>query len=123
MLAPLEIQALDESLESGYRVQQIKQLGDPAAGDVIPIISAGDRGLNRLITSGLNVALVAGILICLIPWRRFVLPLTSHPAFWLLLMGLFGFAVAPVGVAGALILLAVALPVIPWKKPVSQTVD
>jgi hypothetical protein len=84
---------------------------DPPLG--VQLASHGDRGLRSLIISLLTLILIGGLLICLRPLQRLVTPTVGHPAFWLALMGVFGFAVAPLPVAAALILVAVALPVFP----------
>lgn len=94
------------------RVSQISTDNPPRA--LQPAMS-GEQGLRSLIVSGLTLALIGGILISLRPLRRMALPVVTHPAFWLGLMGIFSFAVAPVPVAASLVLVAVALPVFPTR--------
>lgn len=83
--------------------------------------SANDRGLRTMIVNGLTLMVIGGFLVCLSPFRRFLLPIVGHPAFWLALIGIFGFAVAPIPVAGAILLVAVSLPVFPSKRRSART--
>ena len=82
-------------------------------------VSSNDQGLRSLIVNVLTLILVGGILMILRPIHRLVTPVVTHPAFWLGLMGIFGFAVAPVPVAAAIVLVAVSLPVFPSRRPTS----
>jgi hypothetical protein len=77
-----------------------------------PVLDS-DRSLRSLILNGLTLLLLAGLLLCLRPFAKALLPIVSHPATWLACLGFFGFAVAPIPVAAALILVAVSLPVFP----------
>ena len=74
-----------------------------------------------MIVNGLTLAVIGGFLICLGPFRRYLVPVVGHPAFWLALVGIFGFAVAPIPVAGAILLVAVSLPVFPSKRRSART--
>jgi hypothetical protein len=107
---------------NGFQVERITALTATDEAHAVVSNSATDRGLRTLIVNGLTIALVIGLLACLIPVYRFVAPVTGHPAFWLAMMGIFGFAIAPIGVAGAMLLLAIALPAFPAKRPVSDLV-
>lgn len=106
----------------GFEVESITALTGMDRPRLVSPVSSGDRGLKTLIANGLTIVLVAGILGCLIPLRKYVAPVTAHPAFWLGLLGIFGIAIAPLYVAAALILLAIALPVFPAKRQVSDPV-
>ena len=112
--------ALDSELGSskfgGFQVERITVLNADQPADAVQPVSPSDRGLITLIDNSLTLMLVVGVLICLIPFYRRVAPWTAHPAFWLACMGLFGFAIAPAVVAGAMLLLAIALPVFPTKR-------
>lgn len=81
-----------------------------------------DQGLRLLITNALTVLLTGGLLVALRPLRRRVRPAASHPAFWLALLGLFGFVVAPIPVAASLLLVAVALPVFPRRFAMTPSI-
>ncbi len=111
-----------DSAISGFEIERITALSATTKAPAVQSSSATDRGLKTMIVNGLTIALVIGLLICLIPVYRFVAPVTAHPAFWLALMGIFGFAIAPIGVAGAMLLLAITLPVFPTKRRVSGRV-
>ncbi len=131
IIPPTDVSPLDPVAEidfggfdySGFQIDQITDLSATEQSQPLQPIPLSDRGLETLIVNGLTLAAVVGVLACLIPVYRFVTPIIAHPAFWLALMGVFGFALAPVGVAAALVLLAVALPVLPTKKPVSGLRD
>ncbi len=118
-LSNLAMESLFGSFDiSGFQVERITSLNANQSGHAVQPESSSDRGLKTLINHSLTLMLVIGILVCLIPLYRFAAPLTAHPAFWLASMGVFGFAIAPIGVAGAMVLLAIALPVFPVKRPV-----
>jgi hypothetical protein len=106
----------------GFQVESITALTGMVRPRLVSPVSSGDRGLKTLIANGLTMLLAAGILGCLIPLRKYLAPVTAHPAFWLGLLGIFGIAIAPLYVAAALILLAIALPVFPAKRQVSDPV-
>jgi hypothetical protein len=95
------------------RVSQVSESEPPRA--IQPALHS-DRGLRTLIVNALSLILICGLLVCLRPLYRIIVPVIGHPAFWLGLMGVFGFAVAPLPVAAALILVSVALPVFPRRR-------
>jgi hypothetical protein len=80
------------------------------------VASGGNTGLRNLIVNGITLIVIMALLTCVGPLRRFIVPVVSHPAFWLALVGVFGFAVAPVPVAGAILLVAISLPVFPSRR-------
>jgi len=96
--------------------QQVMALSAANRPRPIPSISERDLGLRTLIINLLTLILVVGLLMCLRPLQRMVVPILVHPAFWLALTGIFAFAVAPVAVAGALLLVAVTLPAFPSNR-------
>jgi hypothetical protein len=99
----------------GFVVDRVRRLsGGNRPHSFQPGLS-NDRGLRNLIVNVLTLLVVCGLLVCLRPLERFAIPVTEHPAFWLALMGIFGFAVAPVAVAAAIILVAISLPVFPSR--------
>lgn len=100
----------------GYRLGNVSRLATTTRLPSIGLTSTNDVGLRNLMLNLLTLALVTGLLVCLRPFRRFAMPVVVHPAFWLALMGLFGFAVAPMPVAAAMLLCAVALPAFPGKS-------
>ncbi len=95
------------------RVSQPSETEPPRA--VQPALHS-DQGLRSMLFNALTLILIGGLLLCLRPLQKLVVPILNHPAFWLGLMGIFGFAVAPVPVAAAMILVAVALPVFPQRR-------
>ncbi|MDG2221027.1 MAG: hypothetical protein P8L85_06590 [Rubripirellula sp.] len=97
----------------GFEPQQIVALSATNPPRPIQSISDSDLGLRTAIINLLTLAIVGGFLVCLRPLKDKLLPIFIHPAFWLGLLGIFGFAVAPTAVAGALLLVAVTLPAFP----------
>ncbi|TWU47547.1 hypothetical protein Poly51_53470 [Rubripirellula tenax] len=108
----------DANRYDGFRTRDVLQLTSVNKPPSLQAVSTSDRGLRNLLVNLLTLALITGLLVCLRPLRRFAMPVVVHPAFWLGLMGLFGFAVAPTPVAGALILVAVVMPAFPKSKKV-----
>ena len=102
---------------AGFYPQRMARLSAVSLARPVQPASSSDRGLRNMIVNGLTLMVVGGCLICLGPFRQYLVPVFTHPAFWLALVGVFGFAVAPVPVAGAILLVAVALPVFPAKRP------
>jgi hypothetical protein len=74
-----------------------------------------------MIVNGLTLLLVCGVLICLWPLRHRAESFLVHPAFWLGLVGVLGFVVAPIPVAAAIVLSAVALPAFPYKPRLARS--
>ena len=68
-----------------------------------------------MLVNFLTLLLVGGLLASLWPLRHYSDKVLVHPAFWLAVIGLAGFFVAPIPVAAAVVLTAVALPVFPTK--------
>jgi hypothetical protein len=95
------------------RIMKLTAVNRPRA---VQPVSSKDQGLRNLIVNLLTLILVGGVLVILRPIHRFAIPVVVHPAFWLGLMGIFGFAVAPVPVAAAIVLVAVSLPVFPSRR-------
>ena len=104
----------------GFEVNQITAMAAGARPQFIQLVSSNDRGLRNLLMNVLTLILICGMLIVLRPFQSYVFPIVVHPAFWLGLLGIFGFAVAPIPVAWALVLVAVALPVFPSQKITSR---
>jgi hypothetical protein len=100
----------------GFVPHRVTRLSRASRPRPVQPVSSNRPGLRILLVNGLTLVLVAGLLACLRPLKRFALPVVVHPSFWLALMGIFGFAVAPIPVAGALVLVAVSLPVFPSKR-------
>lgn len=112
----------ENSTFRGFRIDDITAMTMIDQPSIVKRVSSNERGLQTLIANGLTMVLTAGILLCLLPFYEYVAPVTAHPAFWLGLLGIFGFAIVPTYVAAALVLLAIALPVFPVKKRVSEIV-
>jgi hypothetical protein len=100
----------------GFHTGLVRELDATQSPPSVLPISQGDQGIRSLIINALTLVLLGGLLICLRPMRRMISPVVNHPAFWIGMMGLFGFAVAPIPVAAALILVSVALPVFPARR-------
>jgi hypothetical protein len=100
----------------GFHAGLVRELGETQSPPSVLPISQGDQGIRSLIINALTLLLLGGLLICVRPMRRMISPVVNHPAFWIGMMGLFGFAVAPIPVAAALILVSVALPVFPASR-------
>ncbi len=100
----------------GFYPRTVVDLG---ASDSVPAVQAAsesDSGLRNLIVNSITLAVIIALLSCVGPLQRYVVPVVRHPAFWLALVGIFGFAVAPVPVAGAILLVAISLPVFPSRR-------
>jgi hypothetical protein len=97
----------------GYALHRVKRIS--ASEHPLPVQPASTRsqGLRTMITNLLTLSLVGGLLACLWPARHYANGILVHPAFWLAAIGVMGFFVAPVPVAAAVVLTAVALPVFP----------
>lgn len=100
----------------GFYPKSVVELGQGDSAPAVQIASESDSGLRNLIVNSITLAVIIALLSCVGPLQRYVLPVVRHPAFWLALVGLFGFAVAPVPVAGAILLVAIALPVFPSRQ-------
>lgn len=101
---------------SGYSLSKITRVSvNTRVPAILPATTSGD-GLRTIIVNLLTLMLVAGLLACLWPFRRYVEAIVVHPAFWLGTMGLIGFAVAPIPVAAAVVFTAVTLPAIPRSQ-------
>jgi hypothetical protein len=98
------------------RVTKLSPVNRPRA---VQPVSSNDQGLRNLIVNLLTLIFVGGVLVCMSPIHRLAIPVVVHPAFWLGVMGIFAFAVAPVPVAAAIVLVAVSLPVFPSRQPSS----
>jgi hypothetical protein len=97
----------------GFEPRQIVALSATNPPRPIQLISDRDLGLRTVLINLLTLMIVGGLLVCLRPLKNKLMPIVIHPAFWLGLLGIFGFAVAPTSVAGALLLVAVTLPAFP----------
>ena len=113
--APVEKPMLGVADFDGFQLSSVRSIADANQSLVIDTSTMSDRRLRRLITKALTMLLVLGVLVCCRPLYGYVIPVAVHPAFWLGLLGLFSFCVAPPYVAAALILVAIALPVFPSK--------
>lgn len=100
----------------GFYPQTVVDLRASEAVPTIQVASESDSGLRNLIVNSITLAVIIALLSCVGPLQRYAEPVVRHPAFWLALVGLFGFAVAPVPVAGAILLVAISLPVFPSKR-------
>ena len=100
----------------GFYPQAVVDLAASDAGPKVQVASESDSGLRNLIVNSITLAVIIALLSCVGPLQRYLTPVVRHPAFWLALVGLFGFAVAPVPVAGAILLVAISLPVFPSKR-------
>ncbi|MGB7328281.1 MAG: hypothetical protein WBD31_25620 [Rubripirellula sp.] len=103
----------DVSELDGFFASEVMSLSSANQPPSLQSVSTNDRGLRNLIMNLLTLALVTGLLVCLRPIRRFIMPVVVHPAFWLALMGIFGLFVAPVSVAIALLFVAIVMPAFP----------
>ncbi len=80
----------------GFVPERVTKLSAVHRPRAVQPVSSNDQGLRNLIVNLLTLILVGGVLVILSPFHRFAIPVVVHPAFWLGLMGMFGFAVAPV---------------------------
>jgi hypothetical protein len=99
----------------GFYPQTVVDLGASDPVPTVQVASESDSGLRNLIVNSITLAVIIALLSCVGSWQRYVVPVVRHPAFWLALVGIFGFAVAPVPVAGAILLVAISLPVFPSR--------
>lgn len=99
----------------GFVAERVTKLSAANRPRTLQPVSSNDQGLRNLIVNLLTLTLIGGVLVILRPIHRLLTPVVLHPAFWLGLMGIFGFAVAPVPVAAAIVLVAVSLPVFPSR--------
>ena len=100
----------------GFYPHAVVELGVSDAVPTVEVASEIDSALRNLIVNSITLAVIIAFLSCVGPLQSYVSPVVRHPAFWLALVGLFGFAVAPVPVAGAILLVAISLPVFPSKR-------
>ncbi len=100
----------------GFYPQTVVDLGASDSVPTVQVASESDSGLRNLIVNSITLAVIIALLSCVGPLQRYVVPVVRHPAFWLALVGIFGFAVAPVPVAGAILLVAISLPVFPSRR-------
>ena len=101
---------------AGFYPRTVVDLGVSDSVPTVEVASESDSGLRNLIINSITLAVIIACLSCLGPLQRYVVPVVRHPAFWLALVGIFGFAVAPVPVAGAILLVAISLPVFPSRQ-------
>ena len=100
----------------GFYPQSVVDLVSTDSVPRIQVASENDSGLRNLIVNTITLAVIIALMSCVGSLQRFVVPVVRHPAFWLALIGVFGFAVAPVPVAGAILLVAVSLPAFPTRR-------
>ncbi|MEM8666078.1 MAG: A24 family peptidase [Planctomycetota bacterium] len=117
-IAPTEPTIFTAGDYNGFLPKQIVALSATNRPRAISSLSDSDRGLRTLIINVLTLLLVSGMLLCLHSMRTKVIPVVVHPALWLGLIGVFGFVVAPIAVAGAIVLVAVTLPVFPRNRKI-----
>ena len=100
----------------GFRLDQVTRLA--SSNHVIPLrLPLGaDTRYRVLLSNVITLTLVIGLLCCLVPLKRYLYPVISHPAFWLAVLGVAGLFVAPSYVALSLILVAISLPQFPKKQ-------
>ncbi len=99
----------------GYSLRRVTKLSAANHAQAIQPTSTHGQGLRTMLINSLTLLLVGGLLACLWPARRYADAVIVHPAFWLGIMGVIGFIVAPIPVAAAIVFAAVALPAIPYK--------
>jgi hypothetical protein len=100
----------------GFVVDGVARLSAADRPRSVQPVSLNDRGLRKLIINCLTLVLVCGLIACLRPAQAIAIPVVTHPAFWLGLIGVCGIAVAPIPVAAAILLVAVTLPLFPLKR-------
>jgi hypothetical protein len=100
----------------GFYPQTVVDLRESDSVPNVQVASESDSGLRNLIVNSITLAVIIALLSCIGPLQCYVAPVVRHPAFWLALVGIFGFAVAPVPVAGAILLVAISLPVFPSRR-------
>ncbi len=100
----------------GFYPQTVVDLRQSDSVPIVQVASESDSGLRNLIVNSITLAVIIALLSCVGPLQRYFVPVVRHPAFWLALVGIFGFAVAPVPVAGAILLVAISLPVFPSRR-------
>ncbi len=97
----------------GYKVQQIEQIDSQLDLASITLDAPTDTDLRTIITNSISLLCGMAVIVLLWPLRRYFDAMTSHPAFWLALVAICGFFVAPIPVAASLLLVAISLPAFP----------
>ncbi|GAA5508539.1 hypothetical protein [Novipirellula caenicola] len=99
----------------GYRLQQIQRVGDQAVLSPFVPADPNETYLKAIITNTISLLAAIAILILLWPLKPYFNTVVSYPAFWLCLVAICGFFVAPIPVAASLLLVAISAPALPHK--------
>lgn len=97
----------------GYRLESVTRLTAGLPPPRIAIRAAGSQQIRRLLVNVLVLIVALALLASAFPYRRKFRSLTALPSFWLGLLGICCLVVAPLPVALAIILVAIALPTVP----------
>ncbi len=105
----------------GYQLQQIQRVDTQSVLSPVVPADPNETYLKTIITNVISLLAAIAILILLWPLKHYFGSITSYPAFWLCLVALCGFFVAPIPVAASLLLVAISAPALP-RKPFRRRV-
>ncbi|WP_372715521.1 hypothetical protein [Novipirellula sp.] len=105
----------------GYQLQQIQRVDTQSVLSPVVPADPNETYLKSIITNVISLLAAIAILILLWPLKHYLGSITSYPAFWLCLVALCGFFVAPIPVAASLLLVAISAPALP-RKPFRRRV-
>ncbi|WP_442505115.1 hypothetical protein SH528x_003890 [Novipirellula sp. SH528] len=100
----------------GYQLQQIQRMDEQVVLDPVLPADLSEAHLQSIIVNSISLLGALAVVVLLWPLKRFVDPITSYPAFWLSLVALCGFFVAPIPVAASLLLVAISAPALPRRR-------
>ena len=99
----------------GYQLQQIQRMDEQNVLEPVVPADSSEAHLQSVIVNSISMLGAFAVVVLLWPLKRYVDPVTSYPAFWLSLVALCGFFVAPIPVAASLLLVAISAPALPRK--------
>ncbi|TWU43261.1 hypothetical protein Q31b_22990 [Novipirellula aureliae] len=100
----------------GFVVNEIKPLTSQSRQSSVRPSDSDETQLWTLLIYAIAMLAVVALVVVFYPLRRFIDPVASHPAFWLSLLSLCGFFVAPPPIAASLLLVSISLPVFPNRR-------
>ncbi|TWT49221.1 hypothetical protein Pla22_44130 [Rubripirellula amarantea] len=99
----------------GFQLVNVELVAATNHGLSVDTSTFNDRRVRRLITKVITLILVFGLMFCCRPLSSYLRPIIVHPVFWLGVLGMLSFFVAPPYVAAALVLVALSMPIFPTK--------
>ena len=99
-----------------YQLRAIYTLDEDDPSPAISMVGHRETNLHQWIVN--LITLFCGLVVAVLMWplRRAIDPVVAHPAFWLGVIAVLGFYVAPLPVAAALLLVAISLPAFPIRS-------